>query len=677
MTVLTFEEKNATFSKMTTFINDVKKELSKSSDLRPSMDYYSFGGAGYGNQMGIIPHYRVQSHHFERLAFQSDIFMISINALRNRIFKRGLNIKQKSDEPTDQAAILNSMIKRINKNNQSLKDLTKVIEQDLNIYDDFYLIAMNDYTFDLNGDIMDEQTKEIIRASPTVMSIISDSEGRLGYMADGKRIFVSITDRANFITEVQAKQQGFVDKNGYRLQPAYYRSISYSGDKNREMFYIPGEVLHLSAHNPTMTYGVSPIMSIWMKMITLIEQDRFLLLNYQKGRPPRGILSISTTNFAGTKASWEKLKEEARVDPHAINPILLEGKDGRGEVKWIPLMTPLGDMQFTESRNEMRRSIGAMFGVMPLFSGDMSQSGGLNNEGLQINVTNQAVEEKQLLYNEKVYPWILKKFGITDYEIELEEPEEKDEVIESKLFGIKIDNAVKMSQMGFDLSYDKESEEFTYSEQATTPTEASMFGGASPTPIGKGSVKDIKNRMEFVNKVHEMINVEKADMKKEGLRFDIKKKDETFIGFIAKQLFDKVYDGLTKLKSNQINKILLDGVTSKENIIDIQKKIEKVGVDKGQAELITRTETSVLKNSVREFNFKQVEGVGDMLFKWSGPNDKRTSDISKEIKKKSKNGLKLEVLKNLVKKVSQDFGFKPDRDWFSHPNQRHIFTRKF
>ena len=79
---------------------------------------------------------------------------------------------------------------------------------------------------------------------------------------------------------------------------------------------------------------------------------------------------------------------------------------------------------------------------------------------------------------------------------------------------------------------------------------------------------------------------------------------------------------------------------------------------------------------MREFNFQKVEGSESFLYKWLGPNDNRTSDISKEIKKKSARGLKLNTLKNLVRKTSIKFGFKPDRDWFSHFNQRHSFVRK-
>ena len=446
MTVLTFD-KNKSFSQFTNFMSDVKKELSKSEKMRPSLDYYSFGnagpGAGYSRQMGHVPQYYINSYQFEHLAYQSDIFMTSINALRNKIFRRGIKVSESN--LTEQIKQLKQLMNKINDNNQTLKEVLKQFEQDLNIYDDGFLIALKDYEVDFFGEIS-SNTNEIVRASPTVMSAISDSEGRLGYTVEGEKVYVSINDRKNLITESQAEGMGFIDKEGVKLQPAHYVGVTYYKESQEEIYYIPDEVLHMSKHNPSLIGGKSPIYSIWMKMVTLIEQDRFLLLNYQKGRPPRGILSISTSNFASTAKAWENLKAETRKDPHSINPIIIEDKgEGKGAVEWVNLMEPLADMQFIESRNEMRRQIGAIYGVMPLFSGDLSQSGGLNNEGLQINVTNQAVEEGQKLYNEKVFPWFLRQFNITELNIQLEEPEEKDEVIEEKLRGIKIDNAVKMS----------------------------------------------------------------------------------------------------------------------------------------------------------------------------------------------------------------------------------------
>jgi len=85
-------------------------------------------------------------------------------------------------------------------------------------------------------------------------------------------------------------------------------------------------------------------------------------------------------------------------------------------------------MQFIEMRNEFRRQIGALYGVMPLFQADVSTSGGLNNEGLQITVTNEAIEDGQAVFNDDYYPWVCDQLGITDYHIELNPHEEQDEI---------------------------------------------------------------------------------------------------------------------------------------------------------------------------------------------------------------------------------------------------------
>jgi len=675
--------KEGSYTGMMGIINKRLKDFQK---LRPSLDFYQVQAQGYGSygaqggQVGYIPYYRIGHTHMEHLALQSDIFMTVINALRNKIFRRGFKIEEKIDNPSeDQLEILKNIMRRLNTNNQSLKDVTKMFEQDENIYDDGYLIAINDYIFKSDGEILDADTKEIIKANPTVMAIIADSEGRMGYTQEGKRVFVSVTNRGTLITEEAALSKDMKDDQGLALQPAFYRGITYYNNQSRDIFYIPGEVLHLSKHNPTSINGRSPMFSIWMKMTTLIEQDRYLLLNYQKGRPPRGMLVIPTTNFASTQSAWEALKAEARKDPHAINPLLVENKEGKnGEVRWIEFMKPLADMQFIESRNEMRRGIGALYGVMPLFSGDMSESGGLNNEGLQITVTNQAVEEGQKLYNEKVLPWILERFGITDYLLELEEPEEKDEVIDAKIRGIKIDNAIKMSQMGFDVSYNKQDDEFIFSEEATTPTEQQgIFGGSKETKLNDPKLEkefftilSTQQERDLGKDAYDMIM---EDAKGEGL--DIQKQDKGLEEFIAKNIFRRKFEGLSKTKSNKIKEILLKGILAKESLTEVTKKIISAGVEKEQAELIARTESAILKNATREFNFTRATGSEDFIYKWVGPDDNRTSDISKEIKRKSIKGLKIEKLKGLVRKTSESFGFKPDRDWFSHPNQRHTFTR--
>ncbi len=174
---------------------------------------------------------------------------------------------------------------------------------------------------------------------------------------------------------------------------------------------------------------------------------------------------------------------------------------------------------------------------------------------------------------------------------------------------------------------------------------------------------------------YDLIVEDKLELEKEGIEFEIQKDDWGLEEFIAKNIFSRKFEGLSKTKSDKIKKIILKGILGKQSLTEVAKKIENAGVKKDQANLIARTESAVLKNATREFNFKRAKGAEDFKYKWIGPSDNRTSEISKDIKSKSIKGLKLDTLKNLVRKTSENFGFKPDRDWFSHPNQRHTFTR--
>lgn len=668
----------------------IKKKLKDADFLRP--DAESLRKSSADSDGARIPLYPVSERHLYTLGKSSDIVMTIIGALRDGIFRRGTEIIEKEDieeSPEDaeaQQLILEKVQKIANLNRQNLMEVLKEMEEDIDLLDNGYLIAIKEYTFDGNGNILPELTevKEFIRGSPIRMRVISDNQGRISYNNDGKRVYVSVSNRSKTFLYAEAKKLGFKDpKTGKAILPAYYRGEVDYGE-HKYIYYIDGEVLHVSKC-PNLIYGTPKMMAVWLKVATLIEQDRYLFLAYQKGRPPRGMLTINAVNYQSIRKSWETLKSETRKDPHSIAPMLISEKD---KVQFIDFLRPPAEMEFTVGRNEMRRQIGANWGVLPIFAADVSQSGGLNNDSQQITVTNRAIQEGQKLYNQKVFPWISKSLGVKDMVIQLLEPEERDETEDARRMGIKIDNATKMVNMGFDVSFDKEEEEFKFSDVPVNEPSGQFFPG--PTSMGgvqqiggaptKASnfinLEDERDKINMINKINTIYTIYSKEMIKEGISIDIKKAEiDDLVKFISAGLFARKFEGLSKAISSRIKNVILDAVVDKSTITDTVKKIEKLGVDKEQAELIVRTEQSVLKNRVREFNFEKVEGSDKFRYKWIGPADNRTSDISKEIKKKSIKGMKLETLKTLVRKTSEKFGFKPDRDWFSHPNQRHTFTR--
>ena len=111
------------------------------------------------------------------------------------------------------------------------------------------------------------------------------------------------------------------------------------------------------------------------------------------------------------------------------------------------------EMQFIEVRNEYRKQIGALYGVTPLF---MSDVGGMGNEGLQVVVTNRAIQRGQTVFNEKILPKIAEATGVTDYTLELVPNERRDEMAEAQLEAQKIANAMNMQAMGFKVILNEE-----------------------------------------------------------------------------------------------------------------------------------------------------------------------------------------------------------------------------
>jgi hypothetical protein len=86
---------------------------------------------------------------------------------------------------------------------------------------------------------------------------------------------------------------------------------------------------------------------------------------------------------------------------------------------------------------------------MPIFQGDTSAGVGLANEGLQIVVTNRAVEREQTLFNEKVLPWLIRQMGVSDWEYQLIPNEGRDVVARIQRETMRIANAERMAALGY------------------------------------------------------------------------------------------------------------------------------------------------------------------------------------------------------------------------------------
>jgi hypothetical protein len=120
-------------------------------------------------------------------------------------------------------------------------------------------------------------------------------------------------------------------------------------------------------------------------------------------------------------------------------------------------------MQYVEARNEFYEKVGGLFGVLPIFTGNVSQSGGLNNESQQVVVMGRALEAGQEYFN-NMNEWILGQFGITDWKLKLKPSERQIELEKLDIEFKKIANATGMKNLGFKVDMLPDGD-FKYSEQ--------------------------------------------------------------------------------------------------------------------------------------------------------------------------------------------------------------------
>jgi len=331
------------------------------------------------------------------------------------------------------------LLEQRNSMEQTFMDVMREVEYDLNITDDAFLILIKEYFIDPETNEMAfYRIKEIVRGDPIFMRIIADKRG-----VRGGRFRVCPIHR----NEVKAYSQD--DKNcpvcGTEMEDVHHVNTAGSG---KTQYYLKGEVIHVSKYQPSKLYGRSPVSTLWRQAMTLTAMDNYMYTAYSKRRIPRGILSITTENLESMKSFWKATDEKLERDPHYIPKIATEG-NGKGGVNWVKLMDSLEEMQYIPARDEMRQRIAAFYGVSNVFMMDTGKSGGLNNEGMQILVTNRAVEFGHKVYTDHLFPRMVSQMDVTDWKLTLYPNEEEDEVTRLRRDEMEVNIAQRMMMMGY------------------------------------------------------------------------------------------------------------------------------------------------------------------------------------------------------------------------------------
>jgi len=338
----------------------------------------------------------------------------------------------------------------VNKSEQLFIDVLRELEDDLNTMDDAYIVMVKEYFIDGNGKIRMHRVKELYRGDPVTMYIYADENG-----VRGTKGFTCVNHRDIISTEPHE----MCETCGSNLFPIHY--VNRVGGEDQ--YFLEGEVLHFSKYSPSRLYGLSPILTLYNHIMTLIAMENYVNSSYTKSRMPRGLLAVQTRNMESMRSFWRSVKEKMEQDPHFIPVMGIEAENGKGAVEWIKFMDSLKEMDYVSVKDDLRDRISAFYGVSKVFMADNTTSGGLNNEGMQILVTNRAVQMAQNVYNNYVFPFLVKQFGITDWNLRLPPSEEEDEIAVLRKREIEVNIAASIKNLGFEIEMDEDGQ-FTYTK---------------------------------------------------------------------------------------------------------------------------------------------------------------------------------------------------------------------
>lgn len=519
--------------KLQEFVPDIantEKQLIQSNtmlkDMYDGMGFKGFLKSSYGGNQGMksaINYMGIEQLYFDwlrtayayRRMFIQDLYLLAYDTteirtpllhLKGEIFRKGLDEwhakfvtkcnncgkeyqedKDKCDKcdgdsfskpDPEQLEVFDKFRKDCNIFHQTLDDVCQMTSDDINIVDDFYIWINKQYQWISNK--LHSRVVEIRRIHPALIEIDLDKSG---LPRNSHWICPFHRDEAS-VKPDKCKECG-ID-----MIPAMY----IYNHRGRRVYLFEDEMVHKSKFSPSETYGYSPLLTVMQKVLTISGMDRFLYRYFFERKAPTGMILTYTDDPQSLEIERARVEAKMMEDPTYIPWIAVSQRTGRGRTDFVRLFHTLQEMDYLNIRNEIRDRISMIYGVPQIYMNVMEGVGGLSGQSQQLKMFSNVIEADQRRYNEDIFPYLLKLFNITDWEIKLRTPEEKIESVILQQAQQKVGIASQMRMIGFDValksgSSDISTLDFVFSGTPPSMEEQQMMGGGMP--IGQPGVPGV------------------------------------------------------------------------------------------------------------------------------------------------------------------------------------------
>lgn len=652
----------------------------------------------------------------------SDIFRIILNTLRTHLFRNGFEIEEKYTTkcpecdkeyeedvknceqcgnyvilPSEkQKELIEGVLKKANRNNQSFLDVIVSLSADLEKFDDSFLLFVNDYSFHKETKSkVGQELKELIRIDPVFIYLRQSRNFTYGQDEEGHNIYTCLIHRKKELKD------NVCDECGREAFPIWY---TYRGGKH-DIHYTEDEILHTQKYTPSLSWGSPPIKAIIVKMRSLMGQDTFIDQTYSLLRPPSGLLAFYSANPAELNRLLANARQEHAKNP--MYPLMLSlstaaGLENKSSAEFINFMQSNSEMQFVEMRQEFRRLCLAAYGVTPLFSGDIQSSGGLSNESRQLQVLDDYIEFGQDVINKKILENIMDRLGITDWVIRLAPAIEKNKMEEIQLKTAKAQYAQLMQSLGYENELDEEGEftftkreeqfnqynplqnnNFTQNNQYDTPDTLSSLNQANKTEdMGKSKLTNlVKSDAEItksvkidISKESEEENKKKVEEFKQELKMliDKAKKELNISGTPTREDARKIVERVAGYFDKKFYPVVQREIKNViENELSNLEKQLNVNLVLGKAKdnlISAATDNIYTEDAVKDFNEKLFERLSDVVGDKDITLDNLVDELRETVNKRESDLVKIartESTKaaNGARKIAYESIMKPSDKW--------------
>ena len=390
---------------------------------------------------------RHQMAYRQQLVMDLQTISMSVEEIRGplshitgEVFRRGFEIIPNKENPdTEEREKLETWLKDCNVFDQSLEEVLRQFHFDVNSLDDGFLYLAKEYKDSGNGAVT-SRLQEIRRLNPALVEFDLDTAG--------------LPKNSHFLCPIHREKvqdtAGVCEQDdcNVNLHPAMYKYYH----RSQHIYLTDSEIIHLSKFSPSETYGWSPLLTIFEKALTLVGMDKNLYRYFFERKMPASMLMVTTDDPESLRREREHIAAQTRLDPNYIPMVAVSARNQRGRVDLVRLFHSLQEMDYLPVRDEIRERVAAMWGVTPAWQGAPEAFGGMSTQTQQLVVMSRVVEGDQRLFHEKIFPQLLRAFGITDWEIQLPQPEEKAENTRLSFAQQKIQIVNQFAQLGFSVA---------------------------------------------------------------------------------------------------------------------------------------------------------------------------------------------------------------------------------